>query len=386
MKKLICFFFAFCTTFFIFATDFSFNIKHPKVISMRDFSMGGLFVADNSSYYSFIANPANIGLTGNKILFPSAQVNVNGNLQQLPLFINSIIESNESDDSNLMTKMLEILSQAENIRIGTDISGPLSFGAIKENFGWGFFNRTYALAEIPSISSSNIYGGEEFLFKMGYAYPVKFSEFIISLGIGAQGFFQTEGIFNDAPTELLNIDFNSFPMHTILGYGFDLGINVQMFRIFRIAFNWENFFGQTFVKKYDTFSQIFTFKSDYDTKMQITTPKLALGCAVDIPMKTWTRGFISSWKIMFDINNLFNLVNETPLSRNKLLELSYGTELMIFNTLAFRFGINETYMALGFGLKLEYLCIDYAIYGKELGLEPGAVPELNMGFSITIQK
>lgn len=393
MKKLLKIFFATIFCFVILTPLFSFNINYPTVISVRESGYGGYHVADTSSYYSFIANPANISLAGRHILFPSIQMNACGNLQQLSSVATSLLSSKDNDQS-FVENLLSTISSEENINLGTDITSPLSFGSTKNNFGWGFFNRIYGFAEIPSINTSNILGGTEFLLKMGYSYPIKLPLGItLSFGICFNGFYQLQGVFTKAPTELLNFDFLTNPVQTILGYGFDLGTTIQVFKIFRLGIVWENMFGQTFVSEHNTtkdifkdFFKIFTDKSSVDISR--IDWNIKLGLAVDIPIKALTRGFISNWIVAADCNNIMSFItkNQDPLSRNKLLELSFGTEFAIFNTLIFRFGINENYMGCGFGIKLENLRFDFAAYGKELGLEPGSVSQLNMGFSISIQK
>lgn len=382
MTKKIFFliFLVFITFSHIFSASFTFDLKEPTVTSIRDSSIGGFHIADKTSYFSFISNPANTSLIGKKKLLPSVTMNFNGVLNQLPKLL---FPSDEGDD--FLDKLLSTISE-EEVNIGADILGPITVGSVKNNFGWGVFNRTYALAEVPSITSSNIYAGEELQIRLGYSYPIKLPlGIIISLGLGAKGFMQLEGIYKDSITELLAVDFENFPMYTVLGYGFDLGLTAEVFKIFRVSACWENFFSQAFVKKYNSFSDFKSFDTDYDLLIENFDNKIKIGLAVDIPLKSLTKGFITDSSIYLDCKDLFAFINEEPLSRNKILELSAGAELIIFNTLAFRFGVNETYLSAGFGMILSKVRIDYAIYGKELGLEPGSAPQLNMGLSISIQ-
>jgi hypothetical protein len=46
-----------------------------------------------------------------------------------------------------------------------------------------------------------------------------------------------------------------------------------------------------------------------------------------------------------------------------------------------RAGIRDLYLSAGVGLDLTYLRVDLAMYGKEIGLDPGDRPLLNIALS-----
>lgn len=389
MKKLfLCILFISLTIFSVSANN-SFDLKSPEVLSTRHLGLGGFYTSDTNSYFSYWINPANAALTGNRFLFPSVTINTKGNLEQIPVIIGSLTNSSE-EESGSMDSILNALSSSENINIGTSINGPLCFGAIKNNFAWGIFNRTYILAEIPSVSTSNIYAGEELCGKIAYGYPIKLSGVTLALGMGATGFMQIEGFYNNAITELSSFNFATMPLYTNLGFGLDIGATLDLFKILKLSVVWDNFFQKTLIIKNNSFKEIFKMKNK-DKEIESLTPYIKVGLAFNIPTKKITKGFITSWDLFIDNHDLLNFVdfikdNRNPLKQNCLLDFSAGTELVIFNTLCFRFGISESYWAAGFGMKLGYLNLDYAIYGEELSLEPGITPVLNMSFGITIQK
>ena len=128
--------------------------------------------------------------------------------------------------------------------------------------------------------------------------------------------------------------------------------------------------------------KFFTSKENATTDIGYS---LKAGIAIDFPTKKWTKGFISSWVLYLDCNDIMCFTDTSLLAKNPILNFSAGTELKLFNTFAFRAGINQSYLSAGVGLQVDKLHIDYAIYGTELGIEPGAVPTLNMALALTIQ-
>ena len=109
-----------------------------------------------------------------------------------------------------------------------------------------------------------------------------------------------------------------------------------------------------------------------------------MGIGIKIPT-SFTFGIISSWTAYVDHENILVFFDENNL-RNPILGFNAGTELELFKTIRLRLGINESYLSAGVGLKLGVFHVDAAIFGSELGLEPGAKPNLNAALSISFHK
>jgi hypothetical protein len=82
--------------------------------------------------------------------------------------------------------------------------------------------------------------------------------------------------------------------------------------------------------------------------------------------------YISDVIIMMDYQNFMDLFSLLP--RNPILNIGIGAELVLLNVLSLRAGIADALPAVGFGLDLSFMKIDFALRGKELGLEPGMNP------------
>ena len=121
-----------------------------------------------------------------------------------------------------------------------------------------------------------------------------------------------------------------------------------------------------------------------DAERVIKPSSLAVGVGIKIPTG-FTFGVISSWTAYVDHENVFEFFKEDNL-RNPLLGLNVGTEIELFKTILLRVGMNDSYLSAGCGLKLGVFRIDAALFGSELGLEPGSKPNLNAALSISFQK
>ena len=128
--------------------------------------------------------------------------------------------------------------------------------------------------------------------------------------------------------------------------------------------------------------KFFYSKNNATSKVDYT---LKTGLAIDLPTKNWTKGFLSSWVIYLDCNDILCFKDTSLLAKNPILNFSAGTEFKLFNTFAFRVGLNQSYLSAGVGIQVDKVHLDYAIYGTELGIEPGSVPTLNMALALTIQ-
>jgi hypothetical protein len=82
--------------------------------------------------------------------------------------------------------------------------------------------------------------------------------------------------------------------------------------------------------------------------------------------------YISSITLMTDYRNFLDLFSLIP--RNPVLNVGLGVEIKVLNALSFRFGLTDALPAFGIGLELSFATLDFAIRGKELGLDPGVQP------------
>ena len=382
-----------------FSQSFDYSFTMPKIDHARDLGMGSAYLTDTTTYFAFLTNPANLGLTGDKTLFPIINTRLAGPFGLIP----EAIDLFQAGDADIMGFVGKTLGESKGINMAFNTAGPLSFGAIRKGFGWGIFNESYASFDMPSLLSATVYGGNESFLRLGYGYAITPPlPVIIAVGLSAEAVNRVEGFYRLGAFQLLNtltggeisLASLAMPVYTSFGYGLDAGITIKAFNLVSLSFVWDDFFYGIHTQKADQAYKIIedpsNFTSHLKTDLKQTTigssKKMAAGIGVDIPLAEISNNFVSSWIVMVDCNDLISTFSNDPTKRNPALEFSAGTEIVFFKTIILRFGVDEMYPAAGIGIRLGAFNIDASIYGQELGYEPGARPQLNTAFSIGFYK
>ena len=360
------------TTAFLSAKDFKPELHTGP--SVRQQGFGGFYSTDVNNFYGIYANPAMLGLGNPHSLFPSLDLHLAGPLEDIP----RIVKSASSEDSQTIS---DIIKKNDGLRMAMELQPFLSFGHITSfGFGWGLATQPFMKMEVPGITTSDVNVGFETVFTGGYGFsPLNTDNHRLSLGITAKGFFQVAAVMNDG---ILNVvktlsdgGLKDVPSYATLGFSFDAGIYYSLCNMLDFALVCHDPWSMCFISE-NTFGEMFKFKFNKRTKLD---PKLSAGVCYHV-YTDWTRGKITSFDVMAEYKDF--LVFFDKLSRNPILELSLGTEIVFVNIVSLRFGLSEMYPSAGVGFKFGNFNIDFAIYGRELGLEPGSCPCLNSSIFI----
>lgn len=361
------------------SAGFAFTPHRIEPVDIRAEGMGGPYYTDSESFYTLFTNPAGLAFTGDKTLWPTLiSLGVGGPLKELA-------KLGLDHDSDFQDKLPELIGDSGfNFNART---GPLTFGAIRNNFGWGVVQTAYAEGNVPSLMKSDIRAGVDLGIVFGYAFPFDFGALgKLSVGVSGRGITQIEAVYTESLTSLIDkgFDLNSTPLNLTFGFGFDIGVQYEVLDLIHVALVWQDAYTATWTSGLDISGGYNDHKSDYEyNKLE---SKLGIGVGIDIPLEKITKNVISHLGVYANYNNLWPLFNnKDEVYRNPWLELSIGTELVLFDVVALRFGMNEMYFSSGFGLYLGVFRMDFSIYGRELGSEPGYSPQLNAGMAMTIQ-
>lgn len=366
MKKISIIFTALLlSSAMIFAGEFKPELHTNP--SVRQQGFGGFYTSDIDSYYGMYANPAALGRRRGHSLYPAINAHLAGPLQDTF----KIVDAFSSMD---MTALGSIIEENGGLKLGLNVEPLLSFGhASGWGFGWGFSTQAFMNATVPGIALADMKAGLEAVLTLGFGFPIiRGDHFFLSVGADAKGFFQGATAYNGSLVTLINnitSDPTSMPLYMTAGFSFDAGVFFSIANSLDFSATWHDPFSMAFISEGTFGSPSFEF----NITAQLDS-RLAAGIAYHLPV-AWTRGVITSFKVMADYRNLFALFGQTK--RNPILELSAGTELVLGNIVSLRFGLSEMYPAAGIGLKFGTFNLDLALYGKELGLEPGSSPCLN---------
>lgn len=373
------------TSFSLVAQEFSYDLMYPQIRHARIDALAGTQITDTSWYYGFLSNPANIGLMdGKKSLISGITLGLGGPIKHLGIIIDAIV--NKDEDS--LIALSQVMSENKGLDMDLVISGPLQFGSVKNNFGWGFFNQTYLIANIPSINYLEAYAGNESLLRLGIALPIPLLIGKISIGGAVDLVNRVEGKLASSLVSLLgDTDFNLIiPLYTSFGFAADLGLNVKLLNFISLGLVWDDA-----VIGYFTSKSPNLMEGDFDPTDSYNDlrfgRKVNFGASVSVPLiNALTLGIITSLDFMLDVNDMIGMIKNAPEDPNPILNVSLGAEAVFQKTISLRLGLHEMYPSMGIGAKFGSFNLDFAIFGRELGLEPGARPQLNLSLSLEFLK
>ena len=391
MKKIILFTIFILTCCFVSAETFEYTPNFPDLYTAREVALADSYVADYSTYFSVWSNPANAGITGNKIMLPFISLDMYSDFaKSIPFIVSSFDSTPEG--------IAEYITQNGTAPLNMNITGPLCIGAIKNNFFWGIFNNTYSTIDIEDATKGLVAGGEQTIFTAGYAYPIKLPlKSVISIGLSGKTFVDIQGIQQENSAEALialkKLDFTNYPLFSTFGFGFDTGITISLFDIVTASASWNNFFAGTYSQKYDNMTEFKSFNKKYDTKANMPLEdNLIIGAAIKFPMDNLTKGLISKFNVYANFNNFLILFDKSedgspnPEEIKFMDYFTFGTEIDLLNTICLRVGLNSEDLSFGAGLKLGVIKLDVALYSKAWGIKKLDTSEMGISFSLGTYK
>ncbi|HPX26190.1 MAG TPA: hypothetical protein PLG87_05230, partial [Treponemataceae bacterium] len=265
-----------------FSQSFDYSFTMPKIDHARDLGMGSAYLTDTTTYFAFLTNPANLGLTGDKTLFPIINTRLAGPLGIIP----EAIDLFQTEDPDIMGFVGKTLGESKGINMAFNTAGPLSFGAIRKGFGWGIFNESYASFDMPSLLSATVYGGNESFLRLGYGYAITPPlPVIIAVGLSAEAVNRVEGFYRLGAFQLLNtltggeisLASLAMPVYTSFGYGLDAGITIKAFKLVSLSFVWDDFFYGIYTQKADQAYKIIEDPSNFSSHMKTDLKQTTIG-------------------------------------------------------------------------------------------------------------
>lgn len=375
MKKKI---FVFVVSFFCLLSTFGateFIPIRPKIVSARTSGFGGSYTAQEAGIDTLSSNPACLANVTEEWSISRIDFCLSGPLFDLP----SVLQAED-----VTGELLDLVGANNGIFLGLDSTGPLSIGRVEKNFGFGIFNRNLAFANIPGLAGANIVAGEELLLVGGYGFEfVKKNAHSFSAGIQLKGFFQTflseSGTTVSVLNTALDFDFNNLPAVLSTGFGLDIGLLYHYNKWLSVGLTCKDIYTPVFTTEYASFDDYLKGTSG-STEYAIFDPLLSAGVCITVPLpESWIT--ITRWDILLDYRNALEIIQ--PVYRNLILNVALGTEITLLDVVSLRAGIQDTYLSAGLGLDFTFFTLDVAMYGTELGLEPGKRPLLNIATGVS---
>ena len=363
---------------------------------VRSLGMGGNHITDYSDIYTVQRNPAGLGLSKNHNLSTNLQVDVSGPLTEIVDIATTYVSnsSNEfmtEEEANAVTEeltnsLINLIKENNGLTLNLDVVGPIQFGFIKNGLGMFFTEDIYADVKVPSVQKIQANVGVTANLILGYGHKLSLGKHSLSLGVSGNIFSDALSLGVDGPaTEISNMiqDLSKLKSYSMLGYGIDAGVQYNYGKTLSFGAVYKNIIAPTYTIDMPINEEItLDYANGVKGKLE---PSLAVGIGVNIPTKIFL-GIVSSWTVYADYDNVLNLIDNSKVSRNPILDFSAGTEIVLLKSIALRAGINESYLSAGCGIRLGSFHVDAAIFGSELGLEPGTKPQLNASVSVSFHK
>jgi hypothetical protein len=364
--------FLFCSAFPVLGQK---NTIDPFVMpSARFAALGGNHVAMADDFYSIFLNPA--AFVGMSETFSAAEITLATYGPMLEIV--DLLRESSGSSSNLD---LSNLVGPGGFAAGFDLGGPLSLGWIDQGLGLGIFSRIRTSASASGTMVRPVVSCD-LLFVGGYAFQIlQRDSHILDAGFLGKGFFR--GALNlEAPileAETLLDDPMERPFDTYLGVGLDLGLRYTFRDNLTVALVCYDIFSPVLVTSY-TYLSDFGDKSDPESSSHATVRRrLDMGVQYQLHSPFIDR-YISRLTVMASYRDFLDLFSLIP--RNPILNIGLGAEINVLNALSIRIGIADALPAFGFGLDLNFMTLDFAIFGRELGLDPGIQPVYGLAIGL----
>jgi hypothetical protein len=343
MRKIFLYWFVLFLLCFIFPVLGQINNIDPFVLpSARFAGLGGNHVAVGDSFHALFANPATL-------------VDIERQFSAAELTISTYGPVFEIMDRARSAGPLD-LSELKNNSVGFDIAGPLSLGWVGNGWGLGIFNRLRLDASMDSATVKPDVAGEIFVVG-GYSFRlIKKENHFFDAGFLLKGFYRGVAQLEATITDALSLHDAPVanPFSTYLGAGLDLGIRYTFRENFAFSLVCFDVYSPVYITGYDSLGTV--------------QRRLDMGIKYTI-RNSFINRYISDLTIMADYRDI--LAPYSQASRNPFLNIGIGLELMMFKVLSFRFGLADALPAFGLGVDLSFMIMDVAVYGRELGSDPG---------------
>jgi hypothetical protein len=338
-------------------------------------SMGGAHAALADDWSLLFANPAGLASAKPRLLAAQLGVRASGPLFDIGLAL--------LGGGSMVGNVMNVL-KTNNYKLsaGADIAGPLSFGYVGKGIGFGLFNRSRMLVDASGISTIRLVAEEDVLLVGGYAFGLNFGpDNRVEAGILAKGFARGGIDKTMDALALLGIvsDFMQKPFGLTTGIGIDLGVRWAGPLGLSAGLVCRDLYSPIQISSYSTLAG---FIADPTAVLVPSLGKTAnlyrdldLGFAWTMPDGGFW-GLVDSFVVSLDYSRILDLFQQ--FTRNPVLNLGLGVESRILDIVTLRAGLNEGYPNMGVSLDLVALRLDLAVWGSELGLEPGSRPSFNM--------
>jgi hypothetical protein len=365
----------------VFSYDF---LQEPLTLpTPRVQAAGGFHAADTGDWTVLFTNPGAFFDVEETHLFTQLSVNLKGPVQSLAGIAAGLL-SGASSPADLLADP-EVLALLKGLYGGADIIGPLSLAYVGNGLGLGVFNGTSITLKQEAPLTIKLELTEKILAYMGYAFsiPLPDPEQSLSLGLSFKGALIGTTSLIKSYAELASADLGvdmvmSSPLDLSLGVGMDGGLFYRYRDLMSIGFTALDVFTPLQRTTYTGgIEGLLNGGPSHSSGTGVVPFTLNLGLDLS-PHWEFLDRWITDIHFLFDMKNLLGSWVFVAAYVNPWLRLSFGAELTLLEVFTLRVGLNQGLLSAGFGVALGRVKMNVAVYGAELGAEPGSHPVYNL--------
>ena len=240
----------------------------------------------------------------------------------------------------------------------------LLFGYVQQDFGLGLDIPANLFVQTSSgifIPRADVYGTGDLLFVGSFSQIFKTDIGRIDAGLTGKIIYRAKVDEKRTMLEWASLSTDPIKINYLFGFGFDLSGTYNMDKDLKLSLVLQ-----------DIFTKIGSDTVPVNVKLGVAYyPDLRI---VD---------FMKDWKFYFEVIDLFNVEDAKYMSSFAdtmaiyMKKVHIGIESNLLDFLDVRLGLSQGYPSMGAGLQLSVFNLEYAYYGKELGVFPGDMPSWN---------
>ncbi len=382
VKKIIVLLIFFTLGMGLYAYDY---LEDPFVIrSSRSQGMGGVHAADTFDMASLFSNPGSFQEVDTQMALTELTFGLKGPVFDIAdVVVNSLSGGSGMEDLLASDSTLDLLS---GLYAGFNLTGPLYFGYIGNGLGLGFFQNSDIIIKESAPLTLQAVIREDIILCGGYTYrlplPSEWNQ-NLDIGITLKGGVRGDIIITQAYTELMNLDFGmdmlmESPFDFVAGIGLDLGILYTFRDIFSAGITCLDIFTPTTKKSYTGLEAMMDGTIDpVETLNGVVPLTLNAGVSVTPPLGIFDK-YITNLVFLIDYKDILGFWTFDEQYLNPWLHLSAGAELTLLDIFSVRCGLDKGLFSAGLSTDLSIFTMNLALFGNELGSEPGTRPIYNL--------
>lgn len=295
-------------------------------------------------------------------------------------------------DAIMANELTKIFTEGLARHVGLGIQGPISFGYVGRGLGFGIHNYTDTKISVTSTTQpAHVEVSENFLLSGGYSIRMPLPQeapVTLDLGFLFKGFVETGitiekdildvmGLFSSLSPALLLEE----PYYLQTGIGIDVGLLSSLYEQFFLGLTVRDLYSPTKKNIYGGFGDFQAGSAPDEVENGIIPLDLSVGLMWQ-PLISSSNQYINEFRLMLDYKDLLDFVVAPQDAVNPVLHVGAGAEAVMLDILALRVGMDQGLLNAGVGLDLYFFQLNAAMYGTEMGIEPGMDPVYNMMVSL----